>query len=290
MAIPILILLAALASSQDFDHEWSSLDAGLSRGEIGRKAANFGDMFLTHSIDRVVPGGIAPQFQSLRPRLAKYHPAAARTKVRYGPYRMPSSEEATFSESGESGMLSKLASLQKPCSGECSILAAQSDLEYANGTQATNKDGAWLHHQTIYVQGAGRRDLVCPASLNSLLGERFYSSGNERTVVAYGDVLMKGNDKVKSAFHLKRTDRFWSQFALRNMENHEQHVYLTVEYEWFVPSAEDKKEWKSAKALWLSISGCQTTYSTPPQGQARFTIPSTTWSSPFSGNLLDAGE
>ena len=202
---------------------------------------------------------------------------------------MPSSEETTFSESGESGMLSKLVSLQRPCSGDCSILAAQSDLEYANGTQATTKNGACLHHQTIYVKGAGRRDLVCPASFNSLLGERFYSSGNERTAVAYGDILMKGKEKVKSAFHLNPTDRFWSQFALRNLEKEEQHVYLTVDYEWFAPSGEDMKEWKSAKALWLSISGCLTTYTTPPQGQARFTIPSATWSSPFSGNLLDAG-
>jgi hypothetical protein len=203
---------------------------------------------------------------------------------------MPSSEETTFSESGDSGMISKLVNLKRPCSGECSILMAQSDLEYANGTQATNKEGAWLHHITIYTQGAGRRDTVCPTSLNSLLGERFYSSGNERTAVAYGDVMMKGKDKVKSAFHLKRGDRFWSQFALRNLEKEAQQVYLTVDYEYFVPSAEDKKEWKSAVALWLSISGCMTTYKKAPQGLARFTIPSTIWTSPLSGNLLDAGE
>jgi hypothetical protein len=202
---------------------------------------------------------------------------------------MPSAEEITFSESGESGMLSKLVRLERPCSGECSILVAQSDLEYANGTQATNKEGAWLHHITVYVKGPGRRDTVCPASLNGLLGERFYSSGNERTAVAYGDVLMKTKDKVKSAFHLTPPDSFWSQFALRNLRNEAQHVYLTVDYEWFLPSVEDKKEWKSAKALWLSISGCLTTYTKPPQGQARFTIPSAPWSSPFSGNLLDGG-
>ena len=36
MAIPILILLVACASSQEFDHDWNNLDAGLSREEIGR--------------------------------------------------------------------------------------------------------------------------------------------------------------------------------------------------------------------------------------------------------------
>jgi hypothetical protein len=203
---------------------------------------------------------------------------------------MPSSEEAAFSESGESGMLSKLVSLQRPCYGECNILMAQSDLEYANGTQATNEDGAWLHHITIYAKGASRRDVVCPESLNNLLGERFYSSGNEKTTVAYADVLMQGKDVVKSAFQLKPRDRFWTQFALKNLNKEEKHVYLTVDDEWFTPSADDRKEWKSTKALWLSISGCQTTYVKPPQGAARFTIPSTPWNSAFSGNLINAGE
>jgi len=44
MAIPILLLplllLVALVSSQEFDHDWNSLDAGLTREEIGRKTAN----------------------------------------------------------------------------------------------------------------------------------------------------------------------------------------------------------------------------------------------------------
>jgi hypothetical protein len=39
MVISIL-LLVAFVSSQEFDHDWNSLDAGLTREEIGRKTAN----------------------------------------------------------------------------------------------------------------------------------------------------------------------------------------------------------------------------------------------------------
>lgn len=36
--------------------------------------------------------------------------------------------------------------VQKPCVGDCILLGMQADLEYADGAQANNSNGMWLHH------------------------------------------------------------------------------------------------------------------------------------------------
>jgi hypothetical protein len=60
---------------------------------------------------------------------------------------------------------------------------------------------AWLHHVVMLAAGPNRKDNVCGRWL--LPGERFFSSGNERTPTAFGDVLTR---KVKSVFVLTPQD------------------------------------------------------------------------------------
>ena len=72
------------------------------------------------------------------------------------------------------------------------------------------------------------KDSTCPIGV--LPGERFFSSGNERTPTSFGDVLMTSPNKIKSAFPLKPADTLFAQFELMNITPAEKRgVYLVVE-------------------------------------------------------------
>ena len=49
---------------------------------------------------------------------------------------------------GEAGMLFNYpeTNVEKPCAGDCVLLGMNADLEFADGTNANNSNGMWLHH------------------------------------------------------------------------------------------------------------------------------------------------
>lgn len=226
--------------------------------------------------------------QTLTPRLTKYHSEAKRTKVRYGPYTLIPNTKRGFSTSGEMGMTMRIEAMARPCTGRCNLLLATSDLEWANGTQATNQDGAWLHHIVFTALGQGHKDSTCPIGV--LPGERFFSSGNERTPTSFGDVMMTSPNKVKSAFPLKPADSLFAQFELMNITPVEKRgIYLVVDWEWFAPSAADEKVWKRARAMWLDITGCGASSKGVPANKRVFDY-GWSWTSTFNGDMLGVGK
>jgi hypothetical protein len=92
------------------------------------------------------------------------------TSIKYGPYKVPAM----------SGLENKLTiNLEKPCS-KCYIVAMQSNLVKADGTEVNIDEGAWyfslwtrarqslthlllsrLHHMVMYNNGRTRKDAVC---------------------------------------------------------------------------------------------------------------------------------
>jgi hypothetical protein len=66
---------------------------------------------------------------------------------------------------------------KKPCDEYCTILALFADLEYADGTPATNKDGAWFHHAVLLNSGPNVLEPNC--GMGKV--ENIFMSGNEKT-------------------------------------------------------------------------------------------------------------
>ena len=64
-----------------------------------------------------------------------------------------------------------------PCR-DCVILEMSSNIEYEDGTQADPDTGMWLHHAVF--ANRGRKDTFCG---KESWGQRFYATGNEKTVV-----------------------------------------------------------------------------------------------------------
>jgi hypothetical protein len=127
---------------------------------------------------------------------------ATRTKIRYGPYTLPSTltKNAQYMLEKEAGMYDGFAANMKmPCQ-DCTIIRFQAGLEYPNGTVANVDTGAWLHHM-VMTTSAGK-DTVCPME-----PQRIFSSGNERTVTGF----VVGNNfttNEKVGAYVGPTDKF----------------------------------------------------------------------------------
>ncbi|KAF1980842.1 hypothetical protein K402DRAFT_468002 [Aulographum hederae CBS 113979] len=240
----------------------------------------------------ITPNGIAPPLQNLKVRTRL--PESKRVKLRYGPYKMPSSNATSeafdpFSASiagmsGEKGMVSLTATnMSTPCE-ECGLTMLQAGLEYADGTQATTGTGAWLHHVLLLAQGPGRQDTVCANDANwTTFGQRIFSSGNERTAASFTDMTYK---TPSSAFQINKGDSLAMQLELMNLNPQPQEVYFTLDFE-FLPGPR-RRDVETATALWLDVTGCGNSNVKLPKGQPASTFSSSGWTAPFSGRMLAA--
>jgi len=184
---------------------------------------------------------------------------------------------------GEAGTMTSMATgMVKPCA-PCGLVSAQAGLEYANGTVADNSNGAWLHHIVLLTGGSGHSDGTCPGQGVGAIGERTFSSGNERTLTAFGDIL---TNKVKAVFPLAPSDVFSAQLELMNLNTVVKNVYLTIDFEWIPGSPAG---FKRSRAMWLDVTNCGISSVNPPRGKMNFKLSSKKWTVGYSGQMLGVG-
>lgn len=177
---------------------------------------------------------------------------AKRTKIRYGPYRIPpTSENNTESQVlNVQGMSNTLKiGARKPCEKECTMLGLKADLEYADGSAANNSNGAWLHHIVLLNSGPAVIEPNCGSAGKT---ENIFMSGNERTD---GGFALPGSS-IKSGYSLTPNDKFILTTQLMNMEDKEKWAWVTIIYEYLEGAHPD---YKQGKTVWQSIG--------PPKGQ-----------------------
>ncbi|KAK2804805.1 hypothetical protein FQN51_001447 [Onygenales sp. PD_10] len=188
------------------------------------------------------------------------------TKIRYGPYQLDAMD-----------MISNRPDLnmEAPCE-DCYITALQANLEYEDGTTANVNTGAWLHHMVLYKNGLGNKDLVCGSGLISLMPERIYASGNERSV-------SRANGVAQYGIELGSGDSIGMIYDLMNESDEAQTYYLTITYEHLPKSTSG---YKPVSMAWLDITDCG--LSAVPAQQGQFVLKSKGWKSTVSGRLLSA--
>jgi hypothetical protein len=191
-------------------------------------------------------------------------PAAATTytrTVRYGPFTIPG---ATASGPGMIENQLRLA-VQRPCL-DCYITSFTPDLVFADGTRATMDRGAMLHH--VVFGNQFRTDATCGGSWLGLLGERFFASGDERTVAAFPSGY---------GYRVRWYDS-WNMLAeLMNMSIDPLTVYVQVTYT-VRPSWESVR---SVRPVWLDIDQC---------GDSEYSIPTGLSEETWSWNLNVPGK
>lgn len=226
---------------------------------------------------------------------AKSWAGAKRTKVRYGPYRIPPTSENNMESQvlNVQGMSNTLKiGAKKPCDNECTLLSLIADLEYADGSAANNANGAWLHHIVLLNSGPNVIEPNCGAGKL----ENIFMSGNERS---YGGFALP-NSTVKSGYSLTPKDKFVLTTQLMNMEDKEKFAWVTITYEYLEGAHPD---YKQGKTVWQSIGpqlvACANKVESPwgPSNLTAsqqpkmdiFTEHSTPWTAPKDGWLLSSG-
>jgi hypothetical protein len=155
-----------------------------------------------------------------------------------------------------------------PCR-DCLVTLMQMSLEYVDGTAADASTGMWLHHGVM--ENRNRTDSVCGPKT---YGQRFFASGNERTVVdisASGYVpqssamslslftLSKSFDRtVKAGYYIGHSDVVALSVELMNMlhSQSQEGVVVTVTYEFI--QGRHPEEFSAVTPYWLDIGSCRT--------------------------------
>ena len=167
---------------------------------------------------------------------------AASTIVRYGPFTVPAASDTP-------GMLSAVRlAVARPCAA-CFITSFRPNLVYADGSTANHETDMMLHHAVWTSQF--RSDATCGNEPLGLAGQRFFATGDERTVIG----LPSGY-----GYRVRWYDVWHMLVDLMNMAPYPQTVYVAVNYTYRWP-------WESVRGVtpvWLDIDQC---------GDSEYSIP-----------------
>jgi hypothetical protein len=173
--------------------------------------------------------------------------AATQVKVvRYGPFTIPAATDA-----GPGKVNNKLRfAVTRPCS-DCYVTSFTPDLVYPDGSRATLATGVMLHHFVMTSQF--RNDATCGGTWLGLAGERFFASGNERTLVQFPEGY---------GYRVRWYDSWNLLVDLMNHTSESKTVYVKLTYT-YRPSWESVKR---VKPVWLDIDQCRDSEYTIPSG------------------------
>ncbi len=182
--------------------------------------------------------------------------------VTYGPYVVPAA-----SESGPGNLHLNEQGIEVPCL-DGYITSFVPDMVYADGSAANFYTSCMMHHVVFYNTQAN--DLTCPG----IGAERFFASGNERTVME----LPEGYGYYNSA------GSQWGLNAhLMNMSPEPQELFIELVCT-CLPG--DDESIKPVVPIWLDVDNC---------GDSEFSVPSGLsdthwdWESPFTGTIVRMG-
>jgi hypothetical protein len=214
-----------------------------------------------------------PRKQEVKSKLSS--PGVKSIKIRYGPYKIPSSKTPNFL--GQPGMLNNYphVNFEKPCSGNCTIIGMRQDLEYPNGTIANIDSGLWLHHSVIFAIGEGRYDASCmqydvslphvSVNTTAFQSERIFSNGNERTDAVFPD---RGTKDV--GYRIRPSDTFAALIELMNENPRDERLYFTMV--WDILDGHPLP--CEPTVVWHDVRNCGTSEANPPDNQCKKFSPS----------------
>ena len=188
----------------------------------------------------------------------------ATTTVRYGPFTVPAA-------SGEvpGTVTSVKIAVTRPCVA-CFITSFRPNLVYPDGSTANVDRGVMLHHAVWSSQFSP--DATCSGTPMGLAGQRFFATGNERTIIS-----------VPSGYGYRvRWYDVWHMLVdLMNTAASAQTVYVAVTFDYRWP-------WENVRGVtpvWLDIDQCSDSEYSIPAG---FSDTHWDWNVNVPGNVVAA--
>jgi hypothetical protein len=203
--------------------------------------------------------------------------ATQTTKRTYGPFNAPAAPDNPDGTHGHAHTGNQFAfGVQKPCS-DCYITSMKADLKYTDGRQAGYSTNHQLHHMVLFNSEWGKVDPTCfvgfPFPLGLMFGQRFFASGDERTVIdmpaGYGYRVGSGS------FNLI--------YELMSMTDQAMPLNIEMTYEW-VPASTPGIT--NVEPIWLDVAQCGFSTVSAPQGPS---TNSWTWTVNRPGRIVRIG-
>ncbi len=177
-------------------------------------------------------------------------PAAGATittrTVDYGSYTIPAGSGDPMDHEGLGSIDNRIiTNVTKPCTG-CDIIKIVPDLVDSRGNSVNVDTGPMLHHAMLAASGGGKSDATCAGRTVGTLGERFFASGNERTVM---DV-----ESLEYGYEVTRSESWNMVIHLTNWAESERTVYVRMTYTYATGS--DASERAPLRPVWLDQAQC----------------------------------
>jgi hypothetical protein len=202
-------------------------------------------------------------------------PGGSATPVFYGPWTVPAANPVAGGHHGGMGMLENqfAFNITKPCSN-CFITSMQANLiDPSNGQTLNIDDGLWLHHMVLFNRA--KQDITCgPNTLIGGLGQRFFSSGNERTPTKADGLY---------GYPVGAGDQWTLIYDLMNTTAQPRPVSIVVNFSW-VPDT--TPGYRAITPVWLDINQCGNSQRPAQTGQYSYNY---TWTAPQNGKLIGIG-
>ncbi|HEY8546649.1 MAG TPA: hypothetical protein VIL36_16430 [Acidimicrobiales bacterium] len=182
------------------------------------------------------------------------------TSIDYGPYTAPGAPNNPDGTHGHvhTGNLFAFG-VRKPCN-DCYITKMWADLVYPDGRQAGWSTNTMLHHMVLFNADWTKVDPTChvgfPFPLGLLFGQRFFASGDERTVID----LPAG-----FGYRVNGYSTFNMIYELANMQAAAQNVIIRMHYEWVPASTPGIR---NVEPIWFDVAQCGFSTVSVPQGRS----------------------
>ncbi|MGB2712203.1 MAG: hypothetical protein WBC33_11885 [Conexibacter sp.] len=168
--------------------------------------------------------------------------------IDYGPYTIPAGGGDPHDHDTMGTITNRITTnVAKPCTN-CDIIKFRPDLVYSDGSEANVNTGPMLHHTLFAATGGGKTDPVCNGTPIGTLGERFFASGNERTVA---DLT-----SVPYGYEIGRSETWNMVIDLMNWQTTSKTVRLRITYTYATGS--DATSRARVRPVWLDEDGCST--------------------------------
>lgn len=169
------------------------------------------------------------------------------TTIDYGPFTIPAGEGEPHNHE-TAGMIENQidTNVEKPCTN-CTLISITPDLIYTDESEANLETGPMLHHTLLAASGGGKSDATCAGKGPGLLGERFFASGNERTVL---DLT-----SVPYGYEVGGKSETWNMVTeLMNWETTEKTVEVRITYKYATGGDASSRE--GVRPVWLDENQC----------------------------------
>jgi len=177
-------------------------------------------------VPQTTPKGGYPTIKTIKP---KYNKEAKRVILRYAPFTLKALGTAGRGSMDQNGQAGSFKVGEGMCT-KCTLLSAHYRLVHPNGTEATPKEGVYIHHMTSYLSP---KVVVNPIGQSLSMGNSAYFIDRGEDSGQTDTVFTSADGKFKSGYHINGKPSIRVSYDFVNYEKKARQLHLELEYEYY---------------------------------------------------------